>query len=139
MVNKGPTSLDRLFKMSAKFGPSMSIFAMPLPPQTLGLVKTSENIIKEQLAKICVSLSIPWTEALPLVFLSLRSSPTGQPIMPFGNYHWVPMRLEEGLHQPVWLKGDPLHYCKKLISILQGDAELVKDSFRRMLVGDEGS
>lgn len=47
------------------------------------------------------------------------------------------MRLDEGLYEPVLLKGDILHYCKSLTELLKGHSKTISEAYHSNLSLDE--
>lgn len=46
------------------------------------------------------------------------------------------MRLDQGMFEPVLMKGDLLLYCKKLLRALKTNLQLVEQSFHNIILRD---
>ena len=97
----------------------MQPFHCAYHPQSSGLVERTNGTIKTQLAKITDAYSLPWPKALPLVLLNFLSTLLGKHFLfPFDIIIGRPARLDEGLYDPISLKGYIVHYYKDLIKLL---------------------
>lgn len=47
------------------------------------------------------------------------------------------MRLDQGIYEPVLLKGEILTYCRELTSTLKDNTALLEQSFHSILPGDK--
>ena len=84
-------------------------------------MERTNGTIKTQLAKITDAYSLPWPKALSLILLNFRSTLLGKHLLsPFDIIIGRPVRLDEGLHDPILLKGYILYYYKDLIKLLAG-------------------
>lgn len=95
--------------------PIFQYFHCAFNPQSSGLVKHTNGIIKTQLAKLSEVFNLSWPKAVSLVLFNLWSTP-------FGKHHLSlfqiiigrPKWLDEGTYELAFFKGDILHYCHGL-------------------------
>lgn len=107
-------------------------------PQSTGLVKHTNHVIKTQLAKCVEALQVSWPKALLLVLLSLRSSPFWtHTLSPFEIVIRCPMHLAPASFNPQLIKGERLQYCKVLVASIKNNYALVEQFFHSALWGDE--
>lgn len=95
--------------------PIFQYFHCPFNPQSSGLVKHTNGVIKTQLAKLIEVFNLSWPKAVSLVLLNLWSTSFGKHQLSLfqiiiGRAKW----LEEGTYELAFFKGDILHYCHGL-------------------------
>ena len=62
------------------------------------MAEHTNGTIKTQLPKFSEAFNLPWSKALPIVLLSLRSTPIGKHGHQLVTGH--PMHLSEGTYEP---------------------------------------
>ena len=100
-----------------------------------GLVKCTNSIIKTQLTKFIETFQIPWTEALFLVLLNLRSTPFGTHELSLSEIvtvYLVPASFDLQL-----VKGEIFQCCKGLNVSIKNNTALVQQSFHSVLLVDQ--
>lgn len=119
--DRGTHFTGQLVREICKIWLIMQHFHCAYHPWSSGLVERTNGTIKTQLAKITDAYSLPWPKALSLILLNFRSTLLGKHLLsPFDIIIGRPVRLDEGLHDPILLKGYILYYYKDLIKLLAG-------------------
>ena len=109
--------------------PVLQHFHCTYHPQSSGLVKHTNSIIKTQLAKLVEALQIPWSKALLLVLLNRRPTSFGT-FTPFEAVTGCPVHLAPASSDPQLIKREILQYCKGLIASIKNNHVLVSNLFR---------
>lgn len=105
-------------------------------PQSSSLLEWTNGVIKTQLAKTGGVFRLG-LRLFPLALLNLRPTLFSKHrLSPFAIFTSRSMRLDQGMYEPVLLKGDLFLYCKELLRALKTNSQLVEQSFHNVILRD---